>query len=73
MIVIEGDCHEDLEADEGSLIHIYGNLNATIEVKGISEIIITGDLGPRRKSERMGSATFLSEGVSPADFTLLTR
>lgn len=45
VIVIEGDCIEDLVAEEGSLIHINGNLNATITLDGISDLIITGDVG----------------------------
>ena len=54
VMVIEGDCNEDLEADEGGLIHIFGNLNATIEVKGISEIIITGNAGPQAEIRAVG-------------------
>ena len=46
LIVIQGDCLEDVELDWGS-IHVYGDVAARITVKGQAEVIVGGSIKPK--------------------------
>jgi hypothetical protein len=43
-ILVKGDCLNNISSSDTALVHIYGNLNAELNLNGHSEVIIGGDV-----------------------------
>lgn len=45
-VIIDGNCSNRVSAPEGGIIHIHGDLLATLDIAGHYEVVITGNVGP---------------------------
>lgn len=53
-VSVDGDCSQRISAPEGGVIHVYGDLDAPIDVDGHYEIIVTGDVTSNARIEASG-------------------
>lgn len=53
-VVIDGNCSNGVSLPDGGLIHIYGDLDSTIDANGYYEVIITGDVGSKGQIDASG-------------------
>lgn len=60
--IIMGDCLGDVSLEAGSTIHIYGDLNANLKVKGFSEILVAGSVSEESVIETDDSPTIFVGG-----------
>ncbi len=44
LMIIQGDCLAELTVPPGCTLHVYGDLNAPVHLKGISEVVIAGSV-----------------------------